>query len=792
MCVVHKAQMLTSRQKVAIKVLKPDLATSETQCKRFLREAKVCMTLRHPSIVQVLSTSELDGLPALVMEFVEGETLREKLKGGLDLVSGLEMMRSVVDALYFAHCKGVIHRDLKPGNILITNDGEVKVADWGLARLSDSGTALTKTGMLLGTPAYMAPEQITGKEITPQTDLYALGVMLFELATSRLPFNADNATDLLTSHLNAKVPSIKEFLHTAPPPLVAITRKLMSKEPDERPQNADEIGPVIDEIITMLRSGNSQDILETAAGANALSRKVVDDQSAKMANAPSVQRSNGPADRAHSDNAANDRASNGNAANHSQRNIALFLPLVLLVLLVILVIYTLSANWGKLGLPNWGIQSAPSQKGQNGENCRAIFREVAQSKCDELTLRYSGPALGVCRVHLVDGVYGTEIGTGSYTLDLANSEAITASTRRVKLALPVAIVRKAVVAVTGSCQPYEATIDPTDAITELLRPLDELEPKKLQSLLRSLFKMRNELQEKWSEMRKGKFGWESEYSELQFSYNQKAEKIITSELGAKFVMDLSQALPKLIKAKPLSGSQLTKRFEKLMYFDNAVCERRNIQLPWGFALELFDYEFGQIKVQNLLNTPPGSKETKDWHKAFEIDFQERVGKYRRWLWMAPERFVLAGRKSAVEAVIVAPMRDEGMLQEKGATFKDELTSDPNNQFWVVKRDVDIKPGNNWPPDEARLEFVTRLFAKDFFVKVHIGSKCQPITVINTSTIKSKFGIHSSSSALYVSIPIDTSVLEKGRVTLEIRVEGPPYDVKIVNPMVFHCMRLLVK
>ncbi len=188
---VYKAQQLSLGRPVAIKVMPLDLAREEQFLERFHREADALSRLSHPSVVAVFDRGEIDGQPYLVMEYVEGSSLREAMRNGpLPLAEALRVTAAVLDALDHAHEKGIVHRDIKPENVLLSRDGVVKVADFGLSRLlgPDDGTRLTRTQLILGTYEYMAPEQREhAREADPRSDLYATGVVLYEMLAGELP-----------------------------------------------------------------------------------------------------------------------------------------------------------------------------------------------------------------------------------------------------------------------------------------------------------------------------------------------------------------------------------------------------------------------------------------------------------------------------------------------------------------------------------------------------------------------------------------------------------------------------
>lgn len=219
---------------VAVKYLKREYADDEGFHSRFLTEARSAASLHHPGIATVFDFGESeseDGLPFLVMEYVEGRTLSEILTAGaLDAATAQDYIHQAATALAEAHSRDLVHRDIKPGNLLVTDDGVVKITDFGIARAGD-GMALTETGQLIGTPSYISPEQAEGKAATPASDVYALGVVLFECLTGHRPYEADSPVAIALAHVRAPVPDLPSEV---PAGLAAVTTRALAKDPAER------------------------------------------------------------------------------------------------------------------------------------------------------------------------------------------------------------------------------------------------------------------------------------------------------------------------------------------------------------------------------------------------------------------------------------------------------------------------------------------------------------------------------------------------------------------------------
>src|ERR1700712_3343292 len=202
MAIVYRAEDIPLGRKVGLKVLHHQYAEDREFIERFRREAKAAARLQHPGVVAVYDTGSWEGIYFIAMELLEGQTLKDTLvQGGrLSFPEGVDLHMQTLRAVRAAHRDGIVHRDLKPHNVMLDKDGRAKVMDFGIARLGASD--MTATGSILGTAHYIAPEQAQGDVVTPRTDLYAIGVMLYEMLTAQTPFTGDSAVSIAMAHVN--------------------------------------------------------------------------------------------------------------------------------------------------------------------------------------------------------------------------------------------------------------------------------------------------------------------------------------------------------------------------------------------------------------------------------------------------------------------------------------------------------------------------------------------------------------------------------------------------------------
>ncbi|MCP4353575.1 MAG: serine/threonine protein kinase [Desulfobacterales bacterium] len=239
---VYRADDSVIQNQVAVKMLHPHLATDEISLERFKREIRITRHLNHSNIVSIHDMLDIEGRICLVMEYLKGESLKKylQLNHPIPVRDVISVIRSLAEILSECHKKNVIHRDLKPHNIFIFSDGLIKLLDFGIARMTMLSD-LTKTGVSLGSPEYMAPELFATGSYDPRTDVYSLGVIAFELLTGRLPFRGDSIAVLFNEHLKSSVPDIGQFREDVPDWVRHITGKLLEKKPVMRYQCMDEL-----------------------------------------------------------------------------------------------------------------------------------------------------------------------------------------------------------------------------------------------------------------------------------------------------------------------------------------------------------------------------------------------------------------------------------------------------------------------------------------------------------------------------------------------------------------------
>ena len=242
MAVVYRAVQQPLGREVALKALSSELFQDDGFVKRFETEAKTLARLDHPNILPIYDFELVDGNAFLTMPLIRGGTLRDILnRGPLDPLTAWRYLREIGDGLQHAHDAGIVHRDLKPTNVLIHQDGRAMLADFGLARGAGQPTHLTTIGLAIGTPGYMAPEQVMGHDVDKRADIYAMGVLTFEMLTGRLPFIGSNRMEVAYATVNNPIPSAVKINANLPDELDVLLAKVLAKDPAQRPQTVREL-----------------------------------------------------------------------------------------------------------------------------------------------------------------------------------------------------------------------------------------------------------------------------------------------------------------------------------------------------------------------------------------------------------------------------------------------------------------------------------------------------------------------------------------------------------------------
>ncbi|MEN8164532.1 MAG: serine/threonine-protein kinase, partial [Acidobacteriota bacterium] len=257
MGVVYKAHEESLNRFVALKVLGQHLSEDESYVERFKREAQSAAALNHPNIVQIYSIDDFDGRHCFAMEYVQGTSIQQMIKsqGPMDPAAAARLILQAAAGLGAAHSHGIIHRDIKPANLMVDERGLVKITDFGLALLAEGATRLTATGMFMGTPGYLSPEQCLDEDVDHRADIYSLGVTLYEMLTGITPFKADSPLALLRQIIDVEPKDVGELRPEVPEALQSILKKMMTKKREERYADCD------------ILTADLQSWLETTGGA---------------------------------------------------------------------------------------------------------------------------------------------------------------------------------------------------------------------------------------------------------------------------------------------------------------------------------------------------------------------------------------------------------------------------------------------------------------------------------------------------------------------------------------------
>ncbi|MCK5850556.1 MAG: serine/threonine protein kinase, partial [Kiritimatiellae bacterium] len=268
MAIVYKADEQSLNRIVALKILSPKISDDETMVKRFQREAQAVAKLNHPNIVHIYAIGEEDGVNYFTMEYIKGRTLRQvrKQDGNVSLAKAIAYMIQTADALGDAHKAGLVHRDVKPGNVMVDSADRVKVMDFGLARVMQATTQLTVDGSFLGTPQYMSPEQCEGKDIDNRSDIYSLGVTFYELLTGKIPVEGDTPGSMLVKIIQGELRPIREVDPSIPEEVATVIHRMMQTQKEKRPRNMEEVIADLRSLTFLCDDEDDATLLSIAAG----------------------------------------------------------------------------------------------------------------------------------------------------------------------------------------------------------------------------------------------------------------------------------------------------------------------------------------------------------------------------------------------------------------------------------------------------------------------------------------------------------------------------------------------
>ncbi|HEX6834499.1 MAG TPA: serine/threonine-protein kinase, partial [Rudaea sp.] len=252
MATVYLAMQESVQREVALKVMSPSLLADPDFSERFLREARIAAKLHHRHVVGIHDVGRSGDHNYMAMEYLSGGPVLGSEGGARPVGFSLRVTREMALALHYAHAKGFVHRDVKPDNILLRDDGSSALTDFGIARANDSSTRMTRTGAVIGTPHYMSPEQARGRPIDGRSDLYSLGVVLYELLVGRVPYHADDSLAVGIMHITQPVPVLPESLA----PLQPVLNRLLAKQPEERYQNGQQLADAIEQLEIALAQGD--------------------------------------------------------------------------------------------------------------------------------------------------------------------------------------------------------------------------------------------------------------------------------------------------------------------------------------------------------------------------------------------------------------------------------------------------------------------------------------------------------------------------------------------------------
>ena len=710
---VFKARHKELGSFAAIKILNRELARTRVQRERFFREAKTSANLNHPNIVKVYEVGYCREVPSIVMEYLEGETLFDKFQSGLTLAEGLNYIVQATEALVFAHEEGVIHRDLKPANVIVDQEGVAKVADWGLAKTSTDETGLTKTGVIVGTPVYMAPEQVLGQEPGPFTDLYALGVMLYQLCAKKAPFEGA-ITDVLSGKMKQKAPSLARCGRALPVELVLVVDNLLERDVAKRSADARAVLASLKEIQKGLLSKPSVSTAKT--------------QTSRV-----PQR--------------NETVVSAMPENERKSSLSiLFLVIGLIIGAAVTYLYL----------------------GNEPEPLPPLISTVRLTKFNEIVLsltRQPREARLKCTVC---------IGKGKKE---EKEQIVSGDSLNTSLTLPVKLDEwvfqpcKLLVDVKEGALGYKETflLEPRELLDALFQPLDGLKGKRLDRLVKDVIKMSSRLHT----MREEKIDEKVRLSQLSLSLKQRLQK---EGFTSEYCKGLELTLPKLFAKRLVIGTVLDKRLMPLRHIERSFVDYVCPDLPWNICVtKAMGFEFGEgslpdfegkwrrlwstsFKVRSKNPKSPVPDDPK-WYRYSWLDEWDKVREYRGYALASEGAF-----QSAVTAVIQMDLLEP----DETRPYTDDLET-----MKVIRARLKAPTGAAWPPKEALIGFSIKLFGPEALLSLRVNEG-PAILLTNAGNHHAKTRYPADKNTWF-TLPISPTLLKVGLNSFyfePLRAPGP--------------------